>query len=128
MYIYILSKGKGRGIHDLSTTVLLSLIEHAYAGAEGPHIHRLKVDTQKHPERSKILREWKKKSQTERNVSADQCSTTHILSSRSDLMVSIAGEIQGESWRQLLHIFVIWAKHYWLFISLWKRNIANLSQ
>lgn len=38
-----------------------SHIEHAYAEAGGPHIHRLKVDTQKHPECSKILREWKKK-------------------------------------------------------------------
>lgn len=55
---HILSKGKGRGIHDLTTTVLLSLmLSMPMQGLGGPHIHRLKVDTQKHPERSKILRE-----------------------------------------------------------------------
>lgn len=111
VHVHILSKGKGRGIHDLTTTVLLSRTLCMPARRlGGPHIHCLKVDTQKHPERSKMLREWKKKkSQAERNVSADQRSTTHILSSRSDLMVNIAGEIQGESRRQLLQQ-LMWVK------------------
>lgn len=138
VHVHILSKGEGRGIHDLTTTVLLSLmLSMPMRGLGGHTSTALRLTPRNILNAARYRGNKEKKSQAERNVSADQCSTTHIPSSQSDLMVSIAGGIQGESWRQLLqqlmwvkkknlikNIFVIWAKHYWLFISSWERNIV----